>query len=912
MSGTPQMMPSEVERTAQLDADLAKFARLIFSDGGLREVRVLGVVRHKYPHISEHVETGYFKPGDLEALLQIAGHYRGDEGRASLDYGGFSLLREPPKGVYFSLNPIKSAAYAKGPARMVVANHGETSADADVERRTTLLLDFDAPREVTHVSATEAEKDQARAHAAQVRAFLNDEGWPRPIEVDSGNGFQLLYRIDLAADDGGLVERVLKGLAATFPRDHGGIDVSVHNAARIARLPFTWNRKGHSIEDRPHRLARVLSLPDSFDVVPIEKLQQIADLAPETPPPPQSGRARTRRSAKHGADQGIDEAVARWNNDHRRTLPTHNSPCEICGSPDGLKASSGDPSRWTCFSSRHEQLGADRTDGAGVRGSGCFSGDALDIEAWTSKRTRVQVLRDEGYLPNTAQRRKQASAPSTGQSPVKPSVLVPGEHEDVRVGNDEFVANVMQALPAGAFYRRDFVVGELVGPRGRVRFLETDAHRARAIIDSHAQLVQRVWNQKDEQYETYFVPCSRDLACVFLATAARSSHLRVLRSLVHHPVFDSSFTLVQPGWNAESGIFYDEPVDLEGLQPAQHCGIDLLKDLTIDFPFRDAASLCNAYGMLLTALCALAILGNIPLHFVLASLERTGKGLLIDVLLGIVLLGEAGVPTLQLGRTEEEREKRITAAIIEGATVLHFDNVPADELLDSPSLASLATSRTWRGRMLGHSQIVKLPNTLIPVFSGNNPKATGELTKRIVPIALQPRDDRPEERNDFVHEDVRAYARQRRRAVLEAMLGMVESWRAAGCPPPPRTIRMGGFEDWVRVVGGILNHAGATGWMTNYGAWVRAGDEFAADAAVLIQHWWDHHQSDEVTAADILKMVQRLKVFPRVTAGLEQGALARLARRVLGPLDERPVAGRLVKRRPHGNASRYWLTEVSQ
>jgi hypothetical protein len=213
--------------------------------------------------------------------------------------------------------------------------------------------------------------------------------------------------------------------------------------------------------------------------------------------------------------------------------------------------------------------------------------------------------------------------------------------------------------------------------------------------------------------------------------------------------------------------------------------------------------------------------------------------------------------------------------------------------------------------VLGVSRIVELPNTLVPVFSGNNPKTSPELTKRTVPIGLQPKDDRPEERNDFAHPNVREYARRRRRLVYAALLRLVQDWLRAGSPPPPSGVCMGGFEDFVRVIGGILHFAGATAWLTNYRAWVRSGDEFGADAAVLLDRWWNEYGDREVTASAILGMVQELGVFPAVTGGPPQGAAVRLARQVLGPLEDRPVAIRRVRRRPFGNASRYWLTAVA-
>jgi hypothetical protein len=527
-----------------------------------------------------------------------------------------------------------------------------------------------------------------------------------------------------------------------------------------------------------------------------------------------------------------------------------------------------------------------------------------DAADFTGTDTEILAVIDAGV--------ENASQPSTPPDSIKPTLLCPGEHAGERVGDDVFVAGVLKHLPAGVLYRRGNVVGELVGPRGAMRFEEVDEHRARAIIDQHMQIERLVWNEKTEAFEPKYLPCSRDLAALFLATAARTTTLRELRGIVSYPVFlGDELVLAQPGWN-EGGIYYDEPIELEDLQPRADGALACFDDLTTDFPFRCDASRENSYGLMLTPLLAPAIRGNIPNHLVLAPLERTGKGLLIDVELGIVILGEDAAPVMQLGNTEEEREKRITAAILEGATVTHFDNLPAEQILDSPSVASLATSCIWRGRILGRSQIIRLPNTLIPIFSGNNPKATGELTKRSVPIALQPKDEHPEERDDFKHPDIRGYARQRRRAVLEALLGIVIAWRDAGRPASPHMIRMGGFEEWVRVVGGVLALAGASTWMTNFSSWIRAGDEFAADAAVLVEHWLKVHGAAEVTAANILAMARQLEVFPRVFVGVETGTAIRLARQVLNPLESRPVGGRLVKRRAHGNASRYWLAEVTQ
>jgi hypothetical protein len=94
-----------------------------------------------------------------------------------------------------------------------------------------------------------------------VRAFLDSRGWPAPVVGDSGNGHHLLYRIDLPADDGGIVQRVLQALARRFDTDAVKIDQKVFNPARVCKLPGTLARKGDNIPARPHRRAKFLEVP---------------------------------------------------------------------------------------------------------------------------------------------------------------------------------------------------------------------------------------------------------------------------------------------------------------------------------------------------------------------------------------------------------------------------------------------------------------------------------------------------------------------------------------------------------------------------------------------------------------------------------------------------------------------------
>ena len=127
-------------------------------------------------------------------------------------------------------------------------------------KRRWLLVDADPVRDPL-ISATNIEKAAAYDTILEVRSYLQSKGWSDPILADSGNGYHLLYRVDLPADDGRTVERILQALATRFDNDHVKIDKSVFNPSRICKMPGTMARKGDKVPNRPHRPAQVLKVP---------------------------------------------------------------------------------------------------------------------------------------------------------------------------------------------------------------------------------------------------------------------------------------------------------------------------------------------------------------------------------------------------------------------------------------------------------------------------------------------------------------------------------------------------------------------------------------------------------------------------------------------------------------------------
>jgi hypothetical protein len=234
-------------------------------------------------------------PGSVAELRAI-----GSDGRVSSgyfdDFDRMADAIEPMdasheyQGCYVTLNPVNPALLARRANRVVprCGRKDATTSDGDIVSRRWLPVDVDAVRP-SGVSSTGEEHAAARALARTICEALSEEGWPRPIVADSGNGGHLLYRIDLEndADATALVKAVLAALDARFSTASAKVDTANFNAARIWKCYGTLSRKGDSTADRPHRRSSIVAKPFEVEVVTIEQLRALTVPAiPTTISPP--------------------------------------------------------------------------------------------------------------------------------------------------------------------------------------------------------------------------------------------------------------------------------------------------------------------------------------------------------------------------------------------------------------------------------------------------------------------------------------------------------------------------------------------------------------------------------------------------------------------------------------------------
>lgn len=202
-----------------------------------------------------------------------AGYFDGDHRQDLADAA--ARLNAEGAAVYVTLNKLDPQLLSRYCNR--VENFASaTATDRNVIRRRWLLLDFD-PIRPKDTSATSAQLDAAKAKARECYSALKRDGWPEPLAGASGNGWHLLYPIDLPNDDESrdLVKGALSGLAKRFNDDVVTVDQSVFNAGRITKLFGTVATKGDHTPVAPWRLSKLKSNPARCAVVSPEQLRAL-------------------------------------------------------------------------------------------------------------------------------------------------------------------------------------------------------------------------------------------------------------------------------------------------------------------------------------------------------------------------------------------------------------------------------------------------------------------------------------------------------------------------------------------------------------------------------------------------------------------------------------------------------------
>ena len=251
------------------------------SHGQLTEVRILGK--------SKAVYSGYFT--DCETMLSELRKFDG------------------LGGMYATINEIKDACSGREQANRIVKSPKATTNDKEIENRRIILLDFD-PERPADTNATDEEVKLAEACMKSVYRYLRDQGFSAPVVANSGNGYHLLYKVNIPNTDENTktVELFLKALDMMFGNEQTvKVDTSVFNASRISKIIGTPSNKGSNTQSRPQRMSYFVHIPEVFKETGLEYIKKVASEYPQVEAPSRANNYSTERFDIEGfiRDHGI-------------------------------------------------------------------------------------------------------------------------------------------------------------------------------------------------------------------------------------------------------------------------------------------------------------------------------------------------------------------------------------------------------------------------------------------------------------------------------------------------------------------------------------------------------------------------------------------------------------------------------
>lgn len=395
------------------------------------------------------------------------------------------------------------------------------------------------------------------------------------------------------------------------------------------------------------------------------------------------------------------------------------------------------------------------------------------------------------------------------------------------------------------------------------------------------------WRRMDSRGD--IVPAHPPTSQIKSLLATPDPALPVLAGIVTTPVFGrAGVLLTEPGYHADARLLYAPAAGFEvpeipekpTTQEIAAARSLICDDLLGEFPFTSLAERAHAVSLLLLGFLRAMIEGPTPLHLIEKPTAGTGATLMVDAMATILTGAGAGVMTE--GTDEEEWRKRITAKLRQIPTLVLIDNLKRE--LDASALAAALTAPFWEDRVLGVSEITRLPIRCLWIATGNNPTFSNEMARRLVRIRLDARVDRPWQRTGFHHPELMEWVRANRVRLVAACLILCRAWIAAGRPRGTRTI--GSYESWSQTMGGVLEAAGIEGFLCNIEEMMAASDSEGAVWRSLVAAWWDRFGTADVGTGDLFTLATDCEPPLTLGSGNERSQRTRLGK-ALGKLRDR-------------------------
>lgn len=301
-----------------------------------------------------------------------------------------------------------------------------------------------------------------------------------------------------------------------------------------------------------------------------------------------------------------------------------------------------------------------------------------------------------------------------------------------------------------------------------------------------------------------------------IVTSSSFPDIPPITGIAQAPTLRSDGALIwERGYDESTGIYLAS--DLRVNVPenptqddAKNAMLKLL-DIISDFDFVNPAGRSVWVAGLLSIVARHTFNGPVPITIIDASKRGSGKTTLVDV--ACIIATGSKASRMFYTDDDAEMDKRITSLALAGEQVVLIDNITGE--LSSPPLDAALTSDSYRGRVLGKSEMTAaMPMKIVWFATGNGMTIGADTARRTVIARLEPEVDRPEDRTGprpgqpWKYPRLMNYVTENRVELLSCALTIVKAYIQAGRPRLDIT-PMGSYEEWSATIRAAIVWAGA-------------------------------------------------------------------------------------------------------
>jgi hypothetical protein len=407
--------------------------------------------------------------------------------------------------------------------------------------------------------------------------------------------------------------------------------------------------------------------------------------------------------------------------------------------------------------------------------------------------------------------------------------------------------------PPELFARSACLVRAALDERGGLYIQELDENGLTGILD---RLI--AWTRLLKGGEERPVHPPREVVRDILSLPAATWRVPHLAGVTSTPIFHQNGIIhATPGYDAESCLYYYPtpgftmpPVPEVPTPEDVAAALEMVGEIIIDMPFCSPADRANAIGALFTAVLRPCIDGPVPMYVTTKAQAGSGASLLQRV---IGWIAEGREPALKTMPAGPEVRKEVFASLKSGARVQILDNI--EERLSSPELAAALTASEMTGRILGQTEERTYAVRTFWMANGVNITIGGDLARRTFMSRIDPQDPMPWQRHNFRHPDLTGWVREARGEILAAVFTVARAWIQAGRPAPAKVPRVGSYDAWRDMIGGILESAGVPDFLGNADMLYLEADADRVQWEGFLQGLWEVYGSEPFRAGRVADLL---------------------------------------------------------